>query len=449
MARRRGLFRTLLAKELLAVWCTPLPYVAGAVFHATLAVLYLSELRARGQAVLAPLVPVAGFLLIVVVPVLAARAVAEERRLGTLDVLDAIPVSRPRLILAKWAATATTSLTVLAPAAGFAWLLSAWAEPDRGPMFAGLAGLAVLVLTLAAIGIAVSAASSQQAVAALVAMAIGLALWFAHVEPGAVRTGAILGRLSISERLRSFAGGAIDAGDLGFFALVTVVALALAVALVVSGGDRRAKRRAFLLCVPVLIVAVVVSGRIDATGASLDLTQDKALTLSPQTREILRAVRGRVRVTAVVSDDRGRSEAAALLNRYRKRNRAITFRVLGPGDAPGDVRRLGLDPVLGGVAFERGDKIEHAPDVSEQDLTAALARLERGRSPSVCVAVGHGEWGQLSSLIGGSRHGARRCLRGGAAGRGAAVRTRRPDGAVHLASSSWWAARSSATASSG
>ncbi|HVE93468.1 MAG TPA: GldG family protein [Acidimicrobiales bacterium] len=389
--RRTGAFRRLLAKELVVLWCTPLPYAAGAVLNATLGLLYLSELQARRQAALAPLVPLAGFLLLILVPVIAARSVAEERRLGTLDVLDAIPVPRVALVLSKWLATALTALTLLLPAVGFAALLTAWAEPDRGPMVTGLVGLALLAIALAAVGVAVSAACTQQAVAALIAVAIGLALWFAHVEPGAVRTQAILGRLSISERLRSFAGGALDVGDVAFFVLVVVLALVVAVAFVVPRGDRRRKRGAWVRAAVALVAVVLVSGRADASAAVYDLTEDDALTLSAQTRTILRAVEGRVRVTALVSDDRGRSEAAALLGRYRKRHRGLTFRVFGPGESPGEVRRLGLDPVLGGVAFEQRDSIERAPDVSEQDLTAALARLVRGKSPSVCVASGHGE----------------------------------------------------------
>lgn len=373
------------------LWCSPLPYAAGAVLHATLGILYLGELQARRQAALAPLVPLAGFLLLIVVPVIAARTVAEERRLGTLDVLDAVPVRRRTLVLSKWAATAFTALVLLVPAGGFAALLSAWAQPDRGPMATGLVGLALLAVALAAVGVAVSAACTQQAVAALVAVAIGLALWFAHVEPGAVRTQSIIGRLSISERLRSFAGGAFDAGDVAFFVLVVVVALVVAVALVVPRGDRRGRRRAWAGVALVAVAATVASVRIDATAAAVDLTEDDALTLSAQTRTILRAVEGRVRATAVVSDDRGRSEAAALLGRYRKRHRGLTFRIIGPNESPGEVRRLGIDPQLGGVAFEQRGSIERAPDVSEQDLTAALARLVRGKSPSVCIASGHGE----------------------------------------------------------
>jgi len=389
--RNRGLARRLLVKELVVLWCTPLPYAAGAVMHATLGLLYLSELQARQQAALAPLVPLAGFLLLVVVPVLAARTVAEERRLGTLDVLDAVPVPRGALVVSKWAATALTALVLLLPAVGFAALLSAWAEPDKGPMVTGLVGLALLALALSAVGVAASAACTQQAVAALVAVALGLALWFAHVEPGAVRTQSVLGRLSISERLRSFAGGALDAGDVVFFLGVVVLALVVAVPLVVPRGNRRGRRRAWARAAVAAVAVAVASGTVDAGAAAVDLTEDEALTLSAQTRSVLRAVEGPVRVTAVVGDDRGRSEAAALLGRYRKRHRGLTFRVFGPGESPGEVRRLGIDPVLGGVAFERRGAIERAPDVSEQDLTAALARLVRGRSASLCVASGHGE----------------------------------------------------------
>ena len=65
--------------------------------------------------------------------------------------------------------------------------------------------------------------------------------------------------------------------------------------------------------------------------------------------------------------------------------------VVDPADAPGEVRRYGIDPVLGGVAVVRGDQVQLAAAATEQDITSALARLVRGRDITICVTTGHGE----------------------------------------------------------
>jgi len=84
------MIRAVLRKELAATWSSPVPWVAAAVFHAVLAVLFVDQLQGRAQAVVQPLFPIAGLLLVVVVPVLAARSFAEERRTANLDVLLAL-----------------------------------------------------------------------------------------------------------------------------------------------------------------------------------------------------------------------------------------------------------------------------------------------------------------------------------------------------------------------
>jgi hypothetical protein len=61
-----------------------------------------------------------------------------------------------------------------------------------------------------------------------------LVLWFAHTGSEAMAAGGFLGSFSISERLRSFAGGSIDLSDVAFFVTVALVALASAGAAVES-----------------------------------------------------------------------------------------------------------------------------------------------------------------------------------------------------------------------
>ena len=139
----------------------------------------------------------------------------------------------------------------------------------------------------------------------------------------------------------------------------------------------------------VIVVVGVIAGR---SNRVYDLTEEDALTLTPQTRALLDSVDSDVEITAFLRrDEPGRVEAASLLDRYRKENRHIEWEVVDPDDAPGDVARLGVDPVFGGVALQRGDDVELAASAIEQDLTAALARLVRGREAEVCVTTGHGE----------------------------------------------------------
>jgi ABC-2 type transport system permease protein len=216
----------ILRKELKVLWASPLPYVLGTAFNATLGVLGWSQISERGQAVFQPLVPIAGLLLIVVAPVLASRTFAEEIRSGTLELLLALPVARRSLVAGKYSALVLTLIALASPIALFALLLSLYGSPDLGPIVSGTIGLVLLCAVLAAIGVLASALTSSQPVAAIGGLFVALLLWFAHTGSEGLPIGGFLGAFSISERLRGFAGGVVDAGDVAFFLGASIVALA-------------------------------------------------------------------------------------------------------------------------------------------------------------------------------------------------------------------------------
>jgi ABC-2 type transport system permease protein len=223
-----------LRKELKVLWASPLPYGLGALFHATLGVLGWSQITSRGQAVFQPLVPIAGFLLLLVAPILASRTFSDEIRTGTLDVLLAIPVSRVRLVLGKYFAVFLTMVAMIAPAGLFVLLLELYGAPDTGPIVAGLAGLVVLCAALSGVGVLMSSLTASQPLAAIGGLFAVVVLWFAHAGADAVAVGGFLGGLSISERLRSFAGGVLDLSDIVFFISIVAVTLAASVVAVES-----------------------------------------------------------------------------------------------------------------------------------------------------------------------------------------------------------------------
>ena len=226
------MIRAIAAKDLAVMWTSPIPWVAGALLHLVLGLLYVSELTARGQALLQPLFPLAGFLLLIAVPTIAMRLVAEEARTGTLDLLQAIPVPAGTLIAAKWLAAWLTTLLILAPAGLAVALVALYGDPDPGPVLAGFLGLALLGAALGGIGVLTSSLTNSQPVAAILAFFVSLILWFAHVGSNVIVTGPVLAHLSISERLRGFAAGVIDTGDVAFLIVLAGAALVLATAAV-------------------------------------------------------------------------------------------------------------------------------------------------------------------------------------------------------------------------
>lgn len=226
------MIRAVIRKDLVTLWASPVPYVLGATFQAVLGLLMVDQLVVRGQALIQPLFPLAGFLTLLVVPAVTMRSFAEERRAGTLDQLLAVPVGVGGLVVAKWTAAWLTTLALLVPAAVFGVVVHLWGTPDNGPMIAGFLGLALLAALATAVGVLASAFTESQPIAAMTALFATMVGWFAHVGGEVAGDTGLLAALSVSERLRLFAGGAIDTGDLTFFVAVTIGALVAAAAAV-------------------------------------------------------------------------------------------------------------------------------------------------------------------------------------------------------------------------
>ncbi len=157
-------------------------------------------------------------------------------------------------------------------------------------------------------------------------------------------------------------------------------------------------RRRLVTTALVAIVAITLATAATRTHRIIDLTDRDTLTLSNQTKAVLDRLPHRVTVTAFIRrDEPGRVEAVALLARYRDETTRFVWHVVDPNDAPGELARLGVDPVFGGVALTSGAKTQLASTATEQDLTAALARLTNTSVPEVCFTTGQGEDGLASA----------------------------------------------------
>lgn len=385
-------------KELMITWASPLPWVMGALFHLLWGYLYVNELEARRQALFQPAVPLAAFLLLVIVPVLTMRTLAEERRSGSLDLLLTTRVRPASLVVGKWAATWLSGVILLAPVTAVVVVIERFASFDPGPVLVSLVGLILMAATLTAIGVVVSSCTASLPLAVAGSFLVGLMLWFAGATPSTGDVAALLARVSLSERLATFAAGGFDSADVVFFLVAPLAALLVAATVV---GRRRSRQpraqRLGRILQPVAVAGALLglamlTAVADSHRSLTDLTTGHSLTLSDTTRAVVGAVDRSVRVTAFAGrDDPSRVALTTMLGRYQKLNRRIDVDLRDPEAAPGEMRRLGVDPVFGGIVIARGDRTEIALTPTEQAVTSALARVMRDDVPIVCVTTGSGE----------------------------------------------------------
>jgi ABC-2 type transport system permease protein len=113
----------------------------------------------------------------------------------------------------------------------YALVLGAYGDPEWGPVYSGYIGLAMLAAALVAIGLAVSALTANQIVAAVVSLGIFGLLWgidpLAELLPSPADNWLI--SLSLLAHFTPFAVGAMYTSDFGFFLTVVLLGLFLAV----------------------------------------------------------------------------------------------------------------------------------------------------------------------------------------------------------------------------
>lgn len=219
----------LAAKETRALFVSPIAYAVIAVFLVLTGYTFAVTLFVTRQATLANIFFQSAVQLILLVPLVTMRQFAEERRGGTLELLLTAPVREGGIVLAKFAASMAVLLAMLALTLVYALILATFGNPDWGPIYSGYLGLVMLAGALVSIGLAVSALTTNQIVAAVVSLGIFGMLWaidaWAALLPSPIDNW-VLG-LSLLARYTPFAIGAMYASDFGFFLAVILLGLFL------------------------------------------------------------------------------------------------------------------------------------------------------------------------------------------------------------------------------
>ena len=233
LAGLRAVFR----RELAAYFATPLAAVFLVIFLllAGIFTFNLGGLYERGQADLRPLFQGMPWLFLFLVPAIAMRLWAEERRQGTLELLGTLPLRLRDVVLGKF--LAAWAFAILALVLTFPlWLTVEYlGSPDRGAIVAGYIGSALMVGAFLAIGAALSALTRSQVIAFVLCAATCFVLLMAGHSVvltflrGWAPDGIVdaVSSLSFLTRFESLVRGVIDVRDVLYFVSVIVAFLLL------------------------------------------------------------------------------------------------------------------------------------------------------------------------------------------------------------------------------
>lgn len=174
------------------------------------------------------------YVLMVIIPLLTMRLFAEEKKLGTIELLWTYPIRDWELLAGKFLSSLFVLFLMLGLTTIYPIITLFLYDIDLAPLLAGYLGLFLLGSSFIACGILISSLTENQIVAALGTYGILLMFWFLTWNEAVANQEVIniLLNISLFDRLQTFTKGAIDSKDViyflnfhGFFILLTMLSL--------------------------------------------------------------------------------------------------------------------------------------------------------------------------------------------------------------------------------
>ncbi len=189
----------------------------------------------RGYADLSSLFSLAPIVFLLLVPAITMRSFAEEKRVGTMEILLTMPLSDWQIILAKYFASLVLVFISIFPTLIYVFTIYLLGYPqgnvDMGAMWGSYLGLLFLGAGFAAIGMFCSLLTDSQIISFILAVLLCFVVWlgfdfiysfniFGHV-------GLIIKYFGIEHHYASISRGVIDTRDIIYFISVIVLFLML------------------------------------------------------------------------------------------------------------------------------------------------------------------------------------------------------------------------------
>ncbi len=225
-------------KEFRSSLSSPIAYVFILLYTVTAWGLFFhyEKFFARDEATLRGFFNWVPWLLWGLAPALTMRLWADERRLGTYEILATTPITPTSMVLGKFLASWGLLALALVFTSALPIVANHYGDVDFGPVIGGYVGTLLLGAAYLAIGLVASSLAQDQFVALVLGWAVGLLtllpgmpFWEGLVSKGFAD---VMRGFDYNAHFESVARGLLDARDLIFYASATVFFLFLNVVVV-------------------------------------------------------------------------------------------------------------------------------------------------------------------------------------------------------------------------
>lgn len=181
------------------------------------------------EAVIRPLFGIISMIMLIMMPLLTMRLLAEEKKAGTFELLLSYPITDLEVLLGKFFACLGILAVMLGFSTVFPGLVMAFGEPEIGPIITGYLGLLLLGASFISFGIFASSLTENQIVAATISFGVLFLFWMLNMSASFVGPGLadFINYISITHHLEAFAKGVVDSEDIIYYLMLNFLFLFL------------------------------------------------------------------------------------------------------------------------------------------------------------------------------------------------------------------------------
>ena len=219
-------------KETKTYFTSPMAYIIGGVFLAITGYLFVQSISTTF-----PEASIRGWLepsttvFVLWAPAITMRLLAEEQKLGTLELLMTSPIRDYEIVLGKFASVLTILVATLALTLFYTLMLFWFGDPDVGPLFTGYLGIILFGGASLSVGLLASSLTSNQVVAAIVSF--GALLLMVLTDQAADITSGLAAQVlegfSLRGHFDDFSRGILDTNNVIYYLSVMAFFLFLTI----------------------------------------------------------------------------------------------------------------------------------------------------------------------------------------------------------------------------
>jgi ABC-2 type transport system permease protein len=223
---------TITWRELKAYFVSPIAYVVSALFLVAMGYLFSLILINTRDASMRALFSNMVFVLLIMAPALTMKSLAEEQRMGTIELLLTAPLHDWQVVVGKFLGSFILFFVMLlGPTLYYVLILQVFGPPDYGPVLTGYLGFMLVGAAYLASGVFGSSLTQNQVIAFFVGLVILLLLWIADAASGVFGAGALSDALTYIALPRHFTDifrGIVDTTDIVYSLSIVAIFLFLA-----------------------------------------------------------------------------------------------------------------------------------------------------------------------------------------------------------------------------